>query len=215
MLLTFSFLWRLFYKVFLRFYQILAFIAAYALWCHLLTKKLFTHIYILIAIDLFATMMVWQVLLISFCNLVLDYTFVWVNVTKLNDMIKISLTLSQSWTIQVGQYVNLCISSINVWFFLQSHLFMIAFWTEDNVSELFLLTNVKVDFIKKLLQYAWSYSDNLSDSDYCLVWFSEPHELIINLDNYSSVIMIAMGLNIAAQLFYLKKLIKDYNNCKV
>jgi len=37
----------------------------------------------------------------------------------------------------------------------------------------------------------------------------------MNLDNYNSVIMVAMGLGIAAQLPYLKKLIKDYNNCKV
>ena len=92
---------------------------------------------------------------------------------------------------------------------------MIAFWTEDNVSELFLLTSVKADFIRKLLQYTWPYSDDLSDSDYCLVWFSRPHELTMNLNNYSSVIMITTGLKIAAQLFYLKKLIKDYNNCKV
>jgi len=92
---------------------------------------------------------------------------------------------------------------------------MIAFWTEDDVSELFLLASVKADFIRKLLQYAWPHSDNLSNSDYCLVWFSEPHELTMNLDDYSSVIMIATGLRIAAQLLYLKKLIKGYNNCKV
>ncbi len=92
---------------------------------------------------------------------------------------------------------------------------MIAFWTEDNASKLFLLASAKAGFIRKLLQYAQPHSDDLSDSDYCLVWFSKPHELTMNLDNYNSVIMIAMSLNIAAQLFYLKKLIKDYNNCKV
>jgi len=37
----------------------------------------------------------------------------------------------------------------------------------------------------------------------------------MNLDDYSSVIMITTGLEIAAQLPYLKELIKDYNNCKV
>jgi len=215
MLLTFSFLWRLSYEAFLRFHQILAFVAAYALWRHLFIKKLFAHIYILIAIDLFAAMMIWQVLLILFHNLVLDYTFAWVNVTQLNGMIKINLTLSQSWTIWVGQYINLCISLISMWFFVQSHSFMIAFWTEDDVSELFLLTSVKAGFIRKLLQYAWPHSDNLLNSDYCLAWFSEPHELTINLSDYSSVIMIATGLRIATQLLYLKKLIKGYNNCKV
>lgn len=92
---------------------------------------------------------------------------------------------------------------------------MIAFWTEGDVSELFLLASVKAGFIKKLLQYAWPCSDDLLNSDYCLAWFSEPHELTMNLDNYNSVIMVAMSLKIAAQLFYLKKLIKDYNNYKV
>jgi len=215
MLFIFSFLQRLSYKAFLRFHQILAFVAAYALWRHLFVKKLFAHIYILIAIDLFAAMMAWQVLLILFHNLVLDHAFAWADVTQLNDMIKISLTLSWSWTIQVSQYVNLCISSISVWFFVQSHLFMIAFWTKGDVSELFLLASVKAGFIRKLLQYAWPHSDDLLNSDYCLAWFSEPHGLTMNLDDYNSVIMVATGLKIAVQLPYLKKLIKDYNNCKV
>ena len=154
-------------------------------------------------------------MLILYCNLILDHTFAQADVTQLDDMIKISLILLWSQTIQMSWYVNLCISSINMWFFLQSHSFIIAFWTEGNASKLFFLTSVKAGFTWKLLQYAWSHSDDSSNSDYCLVWFSRPHELTMNIDDYSSVIMVTTCLNIAAQLLYLKKLIKGYNNCKV
>ena len=215
MLLIFPLIWRLSYKTFLRFHQILALVAAYALWCHLLVKKLFVCIYMLIAIDLFVTMMFWQVLQVLFHNLVLDHAFVQTDVTQINGMIKINLILSQSWTVQAGQYVNICISFISTWFFLQSHSFMIAFWTEDSASDLFLLASVKADFTRKLLQYVQPHSGDSTDSDYQLAWFSRSHELTLNLDDYSSVTMIAISLDIAAQLPYLKELIKGYNNCKV
>lgn len=39
--------------------------------------------------------------------------------------------------------------------------------------------------------------------------------LTINLGDYGSVTMVATGLGIAAQVPYLKELIKGYNNCKV
>jgi predicted ferric reductase len=215
MLLIFSFLRRLSYKAFVRFHQILAFVAAYALWRHLFVKKLFAHIYILIAIGLFAAMMAWQVLLVLFRNLVLGHAFARADVTQLNGMIEISLTLPRPWTIRAGQYINLCIPSISVLSFIQSHSFMIASWTEGNAPGLFLLASAKAGFTRKLLQYARPHSDDPSDSDYRLAWFSGPHGLTMNLGDYGSVTMVATGLGIAAQLPYLKELIKGYNNCKV
>ena len=65
------------------------------------------------------------------------------------------------------------------------------------------------------MQYARPHSDDPSDSDYRLAWFSGPHGLTMNLGDYGSVTMVATGLGIAAQLPYLKELIKGYNNCKV
>ncbi len=74
---------------------------------------------------------------------------------------------------------------------------------------------MKANFTRKLLQYARPHSDDPSDSDYRLAWFSGPHGLTMNLGDYGSVTMVATGLGIAAQLPYLKELIKGYNNCKV
>lgn len=115
--------------MFLKVHQLLTLITVYALWRHLSVKKLDVQIYILIVTELFSEVMIWQVLLVVFCNFIFDNTFAWADVTQNNDMIKISLTLSQLWNIQMNQYVNLHISFISFWSFLQSHLFIIVLWT--------------------------------------------------------------------------------------
>lgn len=114
MLLTFPLIRRLSYEAFLRFHQILALVVAYALWRHLSATKLFARIYILIAIGLFATMMFWQVLQVLFRNLVLGHAFARADVTQINGMVKITLTLPRPWTVRAGQYVNICIPSISM-----------------------------------------------------------------------------------------------------
>lgn len=92
---------------------------------------------------------------------------------------------------------------------------MIASWTEGSAPGIFLLASPKDGFTRKLLQYARPYSEDPADSEYRLAWFSGPHGLAMNLGDYGSVTMVATGLGIAAQLPYLKELIKDYNNCTV
>ena len=130
-------------------------------------------------------------------------------------MVKISLTLPQPWKVRAGQYINLCILSISLWAFLQTHSFMIALWTEGHESGLYLLTSLKAGFTRKLLQYARPYSRDPVDADYRVAWFTGPHGQTMNLGDYGSVTMVATGLSITAQLLYLKELIKGYNNCTV
>lgn len=215
LLLTFSLFRRLSYEIFLRVHQLLALAAVYALWRHLSAKKIFARIYIVIAAGLFSGVTVWQVLLVVFRNLALGHAFARADVTQDNGMIKISLTLPRPWNIRAGQYVNLCIPSISLWSFLQSHPFMIASWTEGKSPGLFLLAGAKAGFTRKLLQYARPHTGDPTEMDYRLAWFSGPHGHTLNLGNYGSVIMVATGLGIAAQLPYVKELIKGYNNCNV
>jgi hypothetical protein len=84
----------------------------------------------------------------------------------------------------------------------------------ESVS-LFLLAGAKAGFTRKLLQYARPHTGDPTEMDYRLAWFSGPHGQTLKLGNYGSVIMVATGLGIAAQLPYLKELIKGYNNCNV
>lgn len=214
-LLSFSLFRRLSYEIFLRIHQVSALAAAYALWRHLSARKLFAGIYVVVAAGLFFATTIWQCLLILFRNLVLGHAFARADVTQINGMIKIRVTLPRPWKIQAGQYVNLCIPSISLWSFLQSHPFMIASWTEGNAPGLFLLASAKAGFTRKLLQYARPHSDDPTDADYRLAWFSGPHGLTMNLGDYGTVTMVATGLGIAAQLPYLKELIKGYNDCNV
>ena len=47
-----------------------------------------------------------------------------------------------------------------------------------------------------------------------LALFSGPHRISTPVYAYESIIMIATGFGIAAQLPYVKQLIHGYNNCK-
>jgi len=196
-------------------HQLLALVTVYALWRHLSVKKLFAQIYVLIAAGLFFGVTAWQVLLVVFRNLVFGHAFARADVTQDNGMVKIGLTLPRPWKIRAGQYVNLCIPSISFWSFLQSHPFMIASWTEGTAPGLFLLAAPKAGFTTKLLQYARPHTGDPTETDYRLAWFSGPHGHTLNLGDYGSVIMVATGLGIAAQLPYLKELIKEYKDCDV
>ncbi len=214
-LLSFSGLRRLSYEIFLRTHQGLALAAVYALWRHISTRKTFAHVYVVIGTALFAGMTVWQVLLVLFRNFVFGCAFARADVTQINGMIKIRMIIPRPWEIRAGQYINICIPSISPLSFLQSHPFMIASWTKGNAPGLFFLAAAKTGFTRKLLQYARPHSDDPTDSDYRLAFFSGPHGLSLNAGDYGSVTMIATGLGIAAQLPYLKELIKGYNDCNV
>ena len=47
-----------------------------------------------------------------------------------------------------------------------------------------------------------------------LVLFSGPHGTSVVLDEYESILVVASGFGIAAQLPYLRQLIYGYNACK-
>lgn len=101
---------------------------------------------------------------------------------------------------------------------------MIVSWTEGTAPTLYLLVEPKHGFTQKLLsaadehQYERDQDFNtisISQKDFHLAWFSGPHGSGALVGEYGSVLMLATGVGIAAQLPYLQELIQGLNRCEV
>jgi len=140
------------------------------------------------------------------------------------DIVLIRLKLSRKLKVD-GQYVGLWLWSpaISRWSFLQVHPFVVASWSEEEQEYLDLFIQPRSGFTQKLLDYTRttdnvfeSFSEkNLSKvSSSCLALFTGPHGARVSVDKYETVLMVAGGFGIAAQLSYLKQLIYGYNTSK-
>lgn len=67
---------------------------------------------------------------------------------------------------------------------------------------------------RRLLYYSKEAEKAGGSISPCLVLFTGPHGTSTSVGKYETVLMIASGLGIAAQLPYLKKLIYGYNTCR-
>ena len=122
--------------------------------------------------------------------------------TRVGDGIKITMTVHSRLNAKAGQYINLWILSISFWSFLQSHPFMIASYVEGEQTTLELLIRPQKGLTSKLLQNAKSGSGP-GPADLRLALFSGPHGLNTPSVKFRTVLLVASGLGITAQLLYL------------
>ena len=127
------------------------------------------------------------------------------------EVVKIRLALSRKLKVKAGQSINLWIPSVSFWSFMQSHPFMVTSWAEGYQDTLELFIEPRRGLTRELLRCG-KYNIEINRSHLAL--FSGPHGISTPVCTYESVIMIATGFGIAAQLPYLKQLIHGYNNCK-
>ena len=116
--------------------------------------------------------------------------------------------------VKVGQYINLWIPSVSFGFFLQSHPFVVASCKEGKQTTLKFLIGPQRGFTSKFLRIS-IYSSNFVQINLRLALFSGPNELSALLADFETVFLVASGLGIAAQLSYLRQLIRGYNDFRV
>jgi NAD(P)H-flavin reductase len=108
--------------------------------------------------------------------------------------------------IKPGQYINVWILFVSFWSFTQSHPFVVISWAVEEQKTLDLFIEPRRGLTRELLHRA---SKNQA-LDF-LVMFSGPHRKSVPVEEYETILMIASGFGIAAQLPYLKQLIHGYN----
>jgi hypothetical protein len=122
LLLSHPFLHKPLYKIFLRVYQALAVLSAYATWQHLPSKSPFPKVYIYIVARVFLTTLTWQCGLVIFRNRARGRGYCQAFITTLDkdenhsskeEVVKIRLALSQKLKVKAGQFINLWIPSVS------------------------------------------------------------------------------------------------------
>ncbi|KAH6668340.1 hypothetical protein B0J14DRAFT_600446 [Halenospora varia] len=131
-------------------------------------------------------------------------------ITRVNDTVRIRITASWPVEIKAGQYINIWIPSVS-WYILQSHPFVVTNWVEGKQGTLELFVQPRRGLTRKLFSHGTLDTRNLIPR---LALFSGPHGISIPVVEYETVLMVAAGFGIAAQLPYLRKLIHGYQTCK-
>jgi predicted ferric reductase len=201
-------------------HQALAVLSAYVTWQHLPSKSPFPRVYIYIVAGVFLATLIWQCGIVIYRSRARGRGYCRAFITTLDEdeshnskeeVVKIRLALSRKLKVKAGQSINLWIPSVSFWSFMQSHPFMVTSWAEGHQDTLELFIEPRRGLTRELLRCG-KYDMKINRSRLAL--FSGPHGISAPVCAYESVIMIATGFGIAAQLPYLKELIHGYNNCK-
>lgn len=182
-------------------------LAAYSIWRHLASQPPIPRIYIYISAVLFLSTFLFQCGFIIWRNKAAGRGCPQASMSHINDIAKVSLTLSRPLEVKAGQHIGLWMP-LDFWSLWQSHPFVVTSWSEGPQSTLDLFIEPRRGFTQKLLQYS------KSNHSPCLALFSGPHGTSAPVGDYETVLMVASGFGIAAQLPYLKQLIYGYNACK-
>ena len=205
-------------------HQALAGLIMYSVWRHTLSGGLSVRVYRYVLTGSLVVTSFIQGCLILFRNLSLHQAGGQASITRVKDSMFIDIPLTRPWKVRAGQYVNLWMPFFSLRSFLQSHPFMIVYWTEGTAPSLYFLIQPQDGLTRKMYHRAHEvgsfnlahdeHSRELPEGCFHLAWISGPHGSGAPVGEYGSVLMIATGIGIAAQLPYLKELIWGFNHCE-
>ncbi|CAK7237495.1 hypothetical protein SBRCBS47491_009996, partial [Sporothrix bragantina] len=127
----------------------------------------------------------------------------------LSDVVHVHVELARPWRLQAGQYANLWIPGVSPTSFAQLHPFYVAWWyrKEDKDYAMFIV-QTKRGFTRSLAAHR-------DDTEPMLAAVEGPYGKQLHLDDYGTVLLMATGIGIAAQLPYVSQLLEGYHNCEV
>ena len=130
--------------------------------------------------------------------------------TQVKDAIRVQITVPRPWNIRAGDFIYLWMPGVSFWSCFQSHPFTISWWDRDidgKGGNIHLLVKPRAGFTQKLLQH--------SGSNHLRVWVDGPYGPRLDVGDYGSVLMSATGIGIAAQVPYIKELLKGFQEYRV
>lgn len=128
------------------------------------------------------------------------------NISQAGGAVRIRIHSQRRLRIKTGQYINLWIPFVSFWSFTQSHPFVVISWAAGEQDNLDLFIEPRRGLTRDILYHAKN-----SHVFNPLVMFSGPYGKSVSMEGYETILMVASGFGIAAQLPYLKRLIHGYN----
>ncbi|KAH8799389.1 hypothetical protein F5884DRAFT_848060 [Xylogone sp. PMI_703] len=194
------------YELFLRAHQSLAGLFVYSMWRHLPSDKLVPRLYLYISTGLFLSTSLIQCGFFVRTNGLFRYHCSRAHISHAGGAVRIRIYPQKRLKIKTGQYINLWIPFISFWSFAQSHPFVVISWATEEQNTIDLFIEPRRGLTRELL-----YHTKSNHSLNPLVMFSGPHGRSVSMEGYETILMVASGFGIAAQLPYLKRLIHGYN----
>ncbi|KFZ18315.1 hypothetical protein V501_01286 [Pseudogymnoascus sp. VKM F-4519 (FW-2642)] len=187
MLLSIPFLRKPSYEIFLRTHQALASLVVYSIVRHLISQSNFNWRYVYIFAEVFAALLAFQCGLVMFRNKAWGRHFPRAFITHIDQTAMVRMTMSRPIEVKAGHLAD----------------------GKQDTLELFIQPR------RGLTRELFSHGTlDKSVSVPRLALFSGPHGISVPVGEYETVLMVATGFGIAAQLPYLRKLIHGYNTCK-
>ncbi|CRG92811.1 Genome polyprotein [Talaromyces islandicus] len=121
------------------------------------------------------------------------------------DSVTLKVSNIRPFKVRAGQFFQLRIPGVSVWSLFQNHPFAVVWWDEDKngcATSLSFLVQVRSGFTAKLLQNASSNAAHLT-------WVDGPYGVPLDLRGYGCTLMFATGTGIAAQISYVKEILKQ------
>jgi hypothetical protein len=179
----------------------LGILVAAMLWLHLPAQMGFNSICLIVGAGLFTANSGLHAGLSIFRNLAAGQPLALADVVKHDGAVELNIRLPRPWKVRAGQYVHVRAPGVRFWSFAESHPFNIIWW-EDGPDG-------KAVVISLLAKTESGFSRALSETRHkqLRVLIDGPYGECPDLNSYSSVVMIARNIGIAAHLPYVKELL--------
>lgn len=197
---------RFSYEIFLWAHLIPSALVVYSVWRHSPSDPSFPRYCLYVLVGLFAFLLWAQCVFVIYQNGLFRHGLAQAEATHVYGAIRLRIQCSKPVKVKAGQYISLWMPSVSFWSFLQSHPFVVISWAEESQNHLDLLVECRRGLTQKLLNLAEG-----GRKRHFPLLFSGPHGKSICMDDYEKILMIASDFGIAAQLPYLKQLLRGYN----
>ena len=188
---------------------LLAALAAFALFKHLDLRAAFSRFYVLFGGASFGVTTLWHCVSLLWRNLN-GRKGNRIKIQQIEDSLRIKIRPSRPWHAQGGQFIYLWMPSVSFWAFCQSHPFLITWWDSDiggKAQQIELLVHIRDGFTRHL-------SSHVSTAD-LRVWIDGPHGYNTDFGDFGSILLLATGPGIAAQIPFAKQILEGYKRLEV
>jgi hypothetical protein len=214
-LLSWPFLRRYFYEIFLRLHQALAAVIAVSALLHV-PSTLYPRLYFYIALGIFIATSAAEGMLLLHHN----GFFTCARGRKLprvgeifkypgktdKSPVQVTIVPKEPLKMDAGQYINICIPSLGLRSSMQSHPFVVASWTGRRQTKLELVIEPRRGWTKKLQSRGIDIGGQSGGLGRVL--FTGPHGAVVPVGDYEHIFMIASGYGIIAHLPLLERLVQ-------
>lgn len=198
------------YELGAKLHYILAVVLLYSMWGHRRNDPWIARTPILVIACVFLLSTTCQVLRVLYRNLTFGSSVPKAWLVRHRGAANIRIPLRRGWKVRAGQFVQLCVPGATSWSLIQTHPFMICWWEDDRdgtaLSISLLVAGRRPNsFTNRLVK---TFCDPHRQSTPFTAWIDGPFDTQSTFSACGTVVLLATGIGIAAQLPHVKNIVR-------